>query len=87
MKNYYITKQMTIHTDNREQTAPSGRKFRLSGVVKDMSKPETWVEAKKEYCRPSTIKFVYLDDLMPYFLCLDIEANDNLIRYYQSEKC
>lgn len=41
----YITlpKNNKIYTDLRPQTSPQGNDFRLSGVRKDLTKPEKWV--------------------------------------------
>ena len=77
MKNYYITKQMTIHTDARIQTAPSGRKFRLSAVINKTDEPQIYVSAKKDYCYKTLVKFMFLDD-QGGFLCLHLDYNSNL---------
>jgi hypothetical protein len=76
MKSYYITKQMTIYTDAREQTAPSGRKFRLSAVINKTDEPEIWVESKKEYCYKTLVKFIFLDG--NGFLCLHLDYHSKL---------
>ncbi len=45
---------------NEVQISPLGRKFRLSGIKIDYSKPPRWINGNARHC--TTYTFIYLDN-------------------------
>lgn len=60
MKNYIKVKDQKLYLHFEPQTAPSGRLFRHSGIRKDLTKPEKWLDGM--YCSCYIYTFIYLDN-------------------------
>jgi hypothetical protein len=60
MKNYFIFKGFRIYLDTREQIAPSGRPFRLSGISIDYSKAPKYINGSQRHC--TSYFFIYTDN-------------------------
>lgn len=81
MNQYFIFKGNRIYTDSREQIAPSGRAFRLSGVKKDLTKAPIF--KNKMYLHNYFITFRYIgtDEFFGFYF----DAND-VLQYKISDK-
>lgn len=44
-----LPKGNEVYTDLRLQTAPSGREFRLIGIVKELRKPSKWINKSEHW--------------------------------------
>jgi hypothetical protein len=50
MKNYIKIKETKIYLDDRIQTSPLGREFRLSSIQKDLQSPSKWLGGVECWC-------------------------------------
>jgi hypothetical protein len=60
MKNYIKIKETKIYLDDRIQTSPLGRDFRLSSIQKDLQVPSKWLGGVECWCW--IYRFRYLDN-------------------------
>jgi hypothetical protein len=60
MKNYIKIKDTKIYQDDRIQTSPLGRDFRLSSIQKDLQSPSKWLGGVEVWCW--IYRFRYLDN-------------------------
>jgi len=77
-----LTNGKEIYTDTREQLAPSGKTFRLSGVKIDYSKPAIW--KNNMYLHNYYITFRYVGSYE--FFGFYFDANDVLQYKISDEK-
>jgi hypothetical protein len=59
MKNYIKVKDVKLYLDDRIQTSPLGRDFRLSSIQKDLQVPSKWLGGIECWCW--IYRFRYLD--------------------------
>ena len=83
MKDFYIVnKNQRIYTDLRNQVAPSGRPFRLVGIVKDVSKPSKWINKMERWHWIFEYRYTDRASLLEGFN-LEIDYFDEKIAFYK----
>jgi hypothetical protein len=75
MNQYFIFKGNRIYTDTREQIAPSGRAFRLSGVKIDATKAPIFKNKMYLHNYSITYRYIGTDEFFGFYF----DANDKLI--------
>ncbi len=80
MKLFYIIKENRIYTDLRNQTAPSGRPFRLISVVKETRKPSKFINKSEKW--NWFLEYRYTDKLnLQEGFDIEIDYNDNFVTF------
>ena len=80
MKLFYILKEHRIYTDLRNQTAPSGRPFRLISVVKETAKPIKWIDKSEKWHWIFEYRYTDKSNLQEGFN-IEIDYNDNFCTF------
>ena len=80
MKLFYIIKENRIYTDLRNQTEPSGRAFRLIGIVKKTRKPSKWIDKSKKWHWVLEYRYTDKSNLQEGF-DIEIDYNDNFVSF------
>jgi len=80
MKLLYIYEGNKIYTDLRNQTAPSGRPFRLISVVKETRKPPKWIDKSEKWYWVLEYRYTDKSNLQEGFK-IEIDYNDNFVSF------
>jgi hypothetical protein len=84
MKPFYIHEGNRIYTDLRNQTAPSGRDFRLVGITKVTTKPIKWINKSEKWHWILEYRYTDKSNLQEGF-DIEIDYNDEKISFVK--KC
>ena len=78
MKNYIKVKDVKIYLDNRIQTSPLGREFRLSSIQKDLQVPSKWLGGVEVWCWIYKFKYIETDSFFGFYFTYENKFSHKL---------
>ena len=69
--NFIKIKETKIFLDDRIQTSPLGREFRLSSIQKDLQVPSKWLGGVEVWCWIYKFKYIETDSFFGFYFGYD----------------
>lgn len=70
-ENFIKVKDVKIYLDDRIQTSPLGRDFRLSSIQKDLQSPSKWLGGVEVWCWIYRFKYLDTDGFFGFYFGYD----------------